>query len=328
MANNLNVSSMSRHENNLVLSLDSNFAQSVLRPTANYGIQPTSFVPHIAPPLIGLGQYAVGQKLTETRRIYVTPSGVRVHTVTEYSSFAQTHQFQAIPPSQPMINFMSLDQIRRSIANSDTAVLNPEPVSVCAPGTFMAQNPHDHNQNLDQNQNPETNQLDTAQVGIPEDQGRVPSNQINTSSDSSEDLQEMDLGDGRTHSLPHQKYGPYTCPKCNSVFTTSQTFAAHVIKYYRAESTEKKQQRQAARSKKKDLRRVHSHGNGLTVPPVTENNVPLNANVRRKKVARGKGKMAGKRVVEDKVREEGHGNTGPYEASTSSPAGMVNKESL
>ncbi|CAJ2655578.1 unnamed protein product [Trifolium pratense] len=34
--------------------------------------------------------------------------------------------------------------------------------------------------------------------------------------------------DGSIHSIPCQKYGPYTCPFCNKKVTTSQLFASHV----------------------------------------------------------------------------------------------------
>ncbi|XP_058774061.1 uncharacterized protein LOC131648304 [Vicia villosa] len=36
------------------------------------------------------------------------------------------------------------------------------------------------------------------------------------------------IDDGIIHTLPHKKYGPYTCPKCSQVLATSQKFASHV----------------------------------------------------------------------------------------------------
>lgn len=58
--------------------------------------------------------------------------------------------------------------------------------------------------------------------------------------------------DGRTHSLPYEKYGPYTCPKCNNVFDTSQKFAAHISSvHYKNETVEEKAKRYNARNKKR-----------------------------------------------------------------------------
>ncbi|KAL1213363.1 hypothetical protein V5N11_025906 [Cardamine amara subsp. amara] len=58
--------------------------------------------------------------------------------------------------------------------------------------------------------------------------------------------------DGRTHSLPYQKYGPYTCPKCNNVFDTSQKFAAHISSvHYKNETMIEKEKRFNARNKKR-----------------------------------------------------------------------------
>lgn len=73
-------------------------------------------------------------------------------------------------------------------------------------------------------------------------------------------------GDGRTHSLPCKKYGPYKCPRCLRVFDTSQFFAAHMGSHYRSESTAERRRRQAAKYRKKNLRLVHS-SDGLTVLP-------------------------------------------------------------
>ncbi|CAH8367600.1 unnamed protein product [Eruca vesicaria subsp. sativa] len=57
--------------------------------------------------------------------------------------------------------------------------------------------------------------------------------------------------DGRTHSLPYEKYGPYTCPKCNGVFDTSQKFAAHMSSHYKNETNEERDERYHARIKNK-----------------------------------------------------------------------------
>ncbi|KAG7636291.1 putative transcription factor C2H2 family [Arabidopsis thaliana] len=60
-----------------------------------------------------------------------------------------------------------------------------------------------------------------------------------------------DHNDGRTHSLPYEKYGPYTCPKCNGVFDTSQKFAAHMSSHYKNETSEEREQRIRAKNKRK-----------------------------------------------------------------------------
>lgn len=66
------------------------------------------------------------------------------------------------------------------------------------------------------------------------------------------DFEESGVYDGRTHSLPYEKYGPYTCPKCNNVFDTSQKFAAHISSvHYKNETVEEKAKRYNARNKKR-----------------------------------------------------------------------------
>ena len=77
--------------------------------------------------------------------------------------------------------------------------------------------------------------------------------------------------DGRTHSLPHVKYGPYTCPRCKKVFSISQTFAAHMLSHYKHESSDQKKKRLAAKYKRKNLRLVHQHG-GITMLPMSSRN--------------------------------------------------------
>ena len=74
--------------------------------------------------------------------------------------------------------------------------------------------------------------------------------------------------DGRTHSLPHVKYGPYTCPRCEKVFSISQTFAAHMLTHYKHESSDQRKKRLAAKYKRKNLRLVHQHG-GITMLPMS-----------------------------------------------------------
>ncbi|KAF5471303.1 hypothetical protein F2P56_011746 [Juglans regia] len=84
--------------------------------------------------------------------------------------------------------------------------------------------------------------------------------------DISEDEDDEIEGDGRTHSLPYKKYGPYTCPKCKGVFDTSQSFAAHIGSHYKYETSEERRKRLAARRRRKNLR-LFRFGAGLTVVP-------------------------------------------------------------
>lgn len=66
------------------------------------------------------------------------------------------------------------------------------------------------------------------------------------------DAEEDGEYDGRTHSLPYKKYGPYTCPKCNNVFDTSQKFAAHISSiHYKNETINERFKRYNARNKKR-----------------------------------------------------------------------------
>ncbi|KAJ6944647.1 zinc finger family protein [Populus alba x Populus x berolinensis] len=397
--NNFNVSSSSIvHENSLVLSLNSSLGQDHVNGQGR--IIPQSLAPTIAvqpnnlfvPQRAGLGQIALGQRLSEARRTHVSSLSVRIRTIIEYlpteqnqiealplyptsdytvTEIPRTTQFlppasprelpfapnhnnvhlQSLnpndgfriqgqpnfqnhnltmsnqvnqhnayrpysPPNRQMINFMNLDHLNHSHGNNDEAVLNPEPLSAYAsPGISRAQNP---NLNLGQNHNLETSQLDIDQVRInPRDEARdIPNNQ---SSASSEDEEEMSLNDGLTRSLPHQKYGPYICPRCKKICETSQTFAAHMLTHYRVENKEQRKRRQTAKNNKKNLHQIHSRGNGLTISPVcTKSKVPLKVYARRKKAAGGKAEMVtSKRVVDDKVQKEGQGNTVLDEASSS-----------
>ncbi|EOA29678.1 hypothetical protein CARUB_v10015875mg [Capsella rubella] len=75
------------------------------------------------------------------------------------------------------------------------------------------------------------------------------------------DNNDDDPYDGRTHSLPYEKYGPYTCPKCNGVFDTSQKFAAHMSSHYKTETKEEREQRLRAKNKRKYCKLTQeSHG--------------------------------------------------------------------
>lgn len=85
--------------------------------------------------------------------------------------------------------------------------------------------------------------------------------------------------DGRTHSLPYQKYGPYTCPNCNREFPTSQHFAAHMNSHYKNETPAQRKRRHQARlsSKNKSLQLSQSQ-HGLTLLPHHSNPLPRMSN--------------------------------------------------
>ncbi|CAL5210335.1 unnamed protein product [Lathyrus oleraceus] len=84
--------------------------------------------------------------------------------------------------------------------------------------------------------------------------------------------------DGRIHSLPHQKYGPYTCPKCYQVLGTSQKFASHVTSnHYKFDSVEEKKKRYMSRIRKKTSLQIRELDNEQTtfVPAVSSIDQPL-----------------------------------------------------
>jgi len=71
--------------------------------------------------------------------------------------------------------------------------------------------------------------------------------------------------DGRMHSNPYKKNGPYTCPKCGCVFETSQRFAAHVSsRHYRYETKSERKKRMMAKIRRRSLRLEWENG-ALTV---------------------------------------------------------------
>lgn len=67
--------------------------------------------------------------------------------------------------------------------------------------------------------------------------------------------------DGRMHSNPYKKNGPYTCPKCGCVFETSQRFAAHVSSmHYRYETKSERKKRMMAKIRRRSLRLEWENG--------------------------------------------------------------------
>ncbi|GKU94168.1 hypothetical protein SLEP1_g7696 [Rubroshorea leprosula] len=76
--------------------------------------------------------------------------------------------------------------------------------------------------------------------------------------------------DGRTHSLPSRKYGPYKCPwpRCMRVLPTSRRFAAHTLSHYAHETAAQRKRRRMERSRNVRLRASHHIAHGSPVWPM------------------------------------------------------------
>ncbi|RHN69194.1 putative transcription factor C2H2 family [Medicago truncatula] len=73
------------------------------------------------------------------------------------------------------------------------------------------------------------------------------------------------INDGRIHSLPHKKYGPYPCSKCNKIFETSQKFANHVSSSHcKFESEEDRKKRYISRIRKRPRLQIQKLNDGTT----------------------------------------------------------------
>lgn len=146
-------------------------------------------------------------------------------------------------------------------------VLDAEPLNSYVPNTM--------------DQDPKENQ--PPNHTIPQNQSVDTTNAASDDSDDGDDNETED--DGRIHSLPCKKYGPYTCPKCKSVFNTSQLFAAHVGTHYKDESRAEKRKRQIAKYRRKNLRLVQV-GDALTVVPVSFDSPPRKNRHKQKNVSK------------------------------------------
>ncbi|KAJ4724131.1 C2H2-like zinc finger protein [Melia azedarach] len=203
-------------------------------------------------------------------------SQVNSPTTETYQPF-QTAYKQNPTQNQPDFNLVNLGDLSSMAKNNE--ILDPEPVNV-----FVAENELDENQKPsdDQPQQPINELMDecyrnlvgntSAQLRTPILPKKVPRRNLVAISNNDKDEEETeteveDNYDGRTHSLSRQKYGPYTCPKCEEVFLTSQLFAAHVAaSHYRFETFAERKKRLAAKYRKKNLRLVHSD-DGITIVP-------------------------------------------------------------
>ncbi|KAL5765101.1 hypothetical protein ACOSQ2_017695 [Xanthoceras sorbifolium] len=103
--------------------------------------------------------------------------------------------------------------------------------------------------NLNLEQNPSLDQLGIMNLQYP-NLGKPSTHQ--TSHTNNNNFEDDHRYDGRTHSLPYKKYGPYNCPRCKGVFPSSQAFAGHMWSHYKYESSAERKRRLAARNKKKN----------------------------------------------------------------------------
>ncbi|XP_024633575.1 probable serine/threonine-protein kinase DDB_G0271402 [Medicago truncatula] len=73
------------------------------------------------------------------------------------------------------------------------------------------------------------------------------------------------IDDGKIHSLPHEKHGPYPCSQCNKIFETSQKFANHVSSsHYKFESEEDRKKRYNSRIRKRPRLQIQKLNDGRT----------------------------------------------------------------
>ncbi|XP_010467668.2 PREDICTED: uncharacterized protein LOC104747690 [Camelina sativa] len=145
-------------------------------------------------------------------------------------------------------------------------ILNPKPLSVIFPCQDYA-----YRQQADMFSSPSRHNYDQNNL-----QGGRPLKKIfkptmvfeETTDDRSFEENKKSDDDGRTHSLPYEKYGPYTCPKCNGIFDTSQKFAAHMSSHYKTETDKERAQRFRARNKRKYGKlNLEVHGESQKINP-------------------------------------------------------------
>jgi len=115
-------------------------------------------------------------------------------------------------------------------------------------------------------------------VGLSAQSQELPSQAINICVVDVRDVNENDMrkkkkkkksneitDDGRIHSLPHKKNGPYSCSKCNKIFETSQKFANHVSSsHYKFESEEERKKRYISRIRKRSGLQIKKLNDGTT----------------------------------------------------------------
>ncbi|XP_006409144.2 uncharacterized protein LOC18026238 [Eutrema salsugineum] len=214
------------------------------------------------------------------RREVDSVSGVDYFPIKDNPQFSQvsftqtiTNRYSAIVPTNTIVNVQyDIERVKRALdsntniwnrpsfhpptfADNHSEILNPEPLNVVFPHQDSASRQHldmfsslssmrnNHDQHVPQDGPSLMNSPKPTRV-FEEMNGYIDSEEDEGSEDD-------DSYDGRTHSLPYIKYGPYTCPKCKGMFETSQKFAAHMSSHYKTETTEERGLRIRARNKNK-----------------------------------------------------------------------------
>jgi hypothetical protein len=282
----------------LLSLIHSNFGlnqnEQLIFPTINHPIIPSS-----------LGQLGLGQRVTELRRTYVTPRVVDYNIpllqnqasipVAEITSVTEIVRTEEVVRTHLLTATSTRDRI--FIPNDHEIHIQGQPIfqnqilpmpnELNHSFSYQMDPFQDHHfQNPIHFQNPSENQplmrnminLQNLQLNSESNSNPlkvlIPGNTKSTTSDDDDHHHEdetdddHDQDDGRTHSLPYKKYGPYTCPKCRGVFYTSQSFAAHMGSHYKHESSDERRRRQEAKNKRKNLR-LGQFGGGLTALPVS-----------------------------------------------------------
>ncbi|XP_006281471.2 soluble scavenger receptor cysteine-rich domain-containing protein SSC5D [Capsella rubella] len=213
-------------------------------------------------------RYSVARHYSDARHYSVAPHhfGASNHLVAPHHS-AVPHHFDALhpsaaphhsaalhisaPPHHSAISHHSNPNtwtpafIPPNIFGNQHTILNPTPIRVMYPDQDLVA----HHYSAAPHHSATTHHLVAPDHFTAPNHFDAPHHSDTISVLSTEDDDESD--DGRTHSIPCEKNGPYTCPKCNCVFNTSQKFAAHMLSHYKSETNEEKDRRLRARNRKK-----------------------------------------------------------------------------
>lgn len=242
-----------------------------------------------------ISQLGLGQRVIEVRRTYVTPRVidyninvteiVRTQEVVRTQEFVSTHLLTATSTRDRIFIPNDDHEIHIQGQPSFQSQSIPMPNQLYPSFTYQRKPFHDHHfqnprhyQNPSHFQNPSHIPNYSHFQNPSENQPLKESNSnplkflipVNANSNSDDHEEEStDQGDGRTHSLPCKKYGPYTCPKCKGVFFPSQSFAAHMGSHYKYESSAERKRRQAAKCKRNG-RRSTMHKKAQTAMKIEE----------------------------------------------------------
>ncbi|CAN7047840.1 unnamed protein product [Brassica rapa subsp. trilocularis] len=182
-------------------------------------------------------------------------------------SFTQTitNRFSAIVPSNQIYNIQNdiarvqhdMDfktnmwnrptSYRPTFLDKNCGILNPKPVYAVP----HQDSPYRQHLGMFSSSSKYNHDLHVLQEGQSSRKSPKPNKSHDNYNSDEDGISEDVQYDGRTHSLPYEKYGPYTCPKCKGVFNTSQKFAAHMSSHYKNETKKERDERYRARIKKK-----------------------------------------------------------------------------